>query len=303
MSGEPAPPAGSTPPMPPGGVPLGTPPPAPSPAPAARPTLGLPGTAGSPSAQPPVAPGPATPAPPAPAPPEIATPDGKPQWPEKFLRDGKPDPDSLLSSYRELERLQFKRREDLRVEVRKELETAQVEGVPASPADYTFTAVKLKDGRELGMDSQDPVFRFLATTAHELKVPQSKFQGYVEQFALAQLAQQPSWQTEAAALGEHADRRLDRANAWGRGRLSQQSYDVFASLPATAANIQLFEEIMELTGEPKFAMSQSGMIKESLTMDDVRNMMNDPKYWDPNKRDPQHVQRVQAALRRLNPSR
>lgn len=294
MSGEPAPSQPNTPVAPPGGTPLPAPaappvqpPSAPSTPAGAAPTMGTPGTAPAAAQPPPGAGTPTTPAAPAP-------------WPEKFLRDGKPDAEVLLNSYRELERKQFQRREDLKVELRKEVEAAQVEGVPAAPADYTYTPMKLKDGRELELNTQDPVFQFFATTAHDLKIPQSKFQGLVEQFALAQLASGPSWEKESAALGEQAEVRLTRASMWGKGRLSQQAYDTFARMPATKANIEMWEEIMELTGEPKFAISQAGTVKETLTMDDVKAMMNDPKYWDSSKRDPQHVARVRAALRRIN---
>jgi hypothetical protein len=291
--------------MPQGGTPLGSG----STPPAAPPTMApAPGANGSPSPSlaPSVAPPVGSPTSPPARPEPPATPEPPPQqadspWPEKFLRDGKPDAQALLNSYRELERSQFRRREDLRREVRTELERESVEGVPANPADYKYEPMILKDGRKLEIDTQNPLYQFFCTTAHDLKLPQGRFQQILEQYAAASLAGQPSWEQEATKLGEHAEQRLQRCGSWAKGNLSQTAYDIFATIPATAANIALFEEIMELSGAPRFAITQAGTPNsDALTMDDIRAMMADPKYWDNARRDQNHVNRVKAALRRLN---
>lgn len=312
--GQPVMPAGGTPltpgspaptMAPPGTVgPSATPTPAaggsppPSPAPPALPQA--PGQPSGPPASPPAPAAASTPPAATPSPQPAPQPAPQPEpWPEKFLREGKPDPEALLKSYRELERAQFKRRDDLKVEIRKEMDAAATEGVPAAPADYKYEPVQLKDGRKLEVDTQSPLFQFFATAAHELKIPQSKFQELLGQYAMANLASLPSWEVESAKLGEHAEQRLGRAGAWGRGNLSQKAYDAYARIPATAENIALFEEIMELAGEPKFAISQAGTVKENLTMDDIKTMMADPRYWHDAKREPAFVQRVKAGLRKL----
>lgn len=279
--------------MPPGGQPVtpsATPPAPASPPPAGgSPQTPPAGTAATP--QPPAAGAGAGTTPPVPE---------TPVWPEKFMRDGKPDTDALLTSYRELERAQFKRREDLKTEARNEVLAERNKEVPPTPADYTYTPIKLKDGRELQLETDNPLYQFMASTAHELKVPQAQFQKYVEQFAMAQLASNPSWTEEATKLGENAEVRLERLNAWGKGNLSQKAYDALSAIPATASVIEFFEEIMELTGEPKFAPVEGGGYKEKVTIEDLKAMQNDPRYWDPGKREKAWVDRVKAGYRKLN---
>lgn len=216
--------------------------------------------------------------------------------PEKFLKDGKPDVDAIVQSYTALERQQFKRREDLKAELAKEEREARSAALPASPADYVVEPIKLADGRSLGVNTSDPVFQFLATAAHDLGVPNDKFNALAGQFALAQLQSGPKWDEEAKVLGQHAEVRLERVDGWARAHLSQKAYDAFARVPATADAVALYEEIMELTGAPKFVPVEGGGYQEKLTMEDVRKLQASPEY---RAGDRATVDRVRAGLRQL----
>ena len=48
---------------------------------------------------------------------------------------------------------------------------------------------------------------------------------------------------------------------------------------ASCGMVQLFEELMELNGQPQFNMISETEFQESLSLDELRAMQNDPKYW------------------------
>ena len=73
----------------------------------------------------------------------------------------------------------------------------------------------------------------------------------------------------------------------GKGSLSEEGYNVFANIPASAGMVQLFEELMELNGQPQFNMISETEFQETLSLDELRAMQNDPKYWK--EKDPSYI--------------
>lgn len=253
---------------------------------------------------PPAAPAPGGPAaspatPPTPEPPKVRA-DGLPAWlPDKFKTL-----ESLNDSYAELERKQFQRRSELRAEVKAEWEKETFGEVPASPADYVLEPFKTKDhnGRDLEakLDPEDPLTKWFQNVAHEMKLGKDKFAAIARSFIETDLKRGPSWAKESAALeGGQAELRLDRINGWAKGHLPQDLYNVFASVPATAGMIRLFEHVMTLSGEPRFMPADNlAGFQQTLSKADVEKMMADPRYW--RDRDPQHIATVRAAMRKLS---
>ena len=58
--------------------------------------------------------------------------------------------------------------------------------------------------------------------------------------------------------------------------------------------VQLFEELMELNGQPQFNMTSDTEFQEVLSIDDLRSMQNDPKYWK--EKDPAFIQKVRQGF-------
>ena len=58
--------------------------------------------------------------------------------------------------------------------------------------------------------------------------------------------------------------------------------------------VQLFEELMELNGQPQFNMTSDTEFQEVLSIDDLRSMQNDPKYWK--DKDPAFIQKVRQGF-------
>ena len=220
--------------------------------------------------------------------------DGKPLWlPEKFKSE-----EDLAVSYKALETQQFKRRDDVKAELVREQTEAAQKDVPASPLDYKFEPVKMKDGKELQLDEKDPLVGWFQTTAHAMKLPQATYQKLVSEFVQADMQRGPKWDEESKELGEAAELRLGRVEGWMRGNAPQEIYDAFARIPATAATIKMFEHIMTLAGEPVFTPSETPAgFTEGVTKESLQAMQKDPRYWK--AKDPVFIRQVQAGFRKL----
>jgi len=220
----------------------------------------------------------------------------RPAWlPEKFKT-----PEDFANSYKELERKQFSRKDDLKKEVRSEIEAECLQAVPKSPGDYTFEPIKLQDGREIKLNENDPLVPWFQDRAHKMGLSQEQYSELVKDFIQQDMRRGPSWEQEVQKLGvdpDIADKRLQRIEGWMRGNAPQEIYNAFASIPATADMVKLFEHVMTLSGEPAIKIDGTETFKETASPEKLREMMADPKYW--RDRDPIHVKQVQALARKL----
>lgn len=219
----------------------------------------------------------------------------RPAWlPEKFKT-----PEDFANSYKELERKQFSRKDDVKAEVLRDLEQQKLAAVPKSPGDYTFDPIKLPDGKEIGLNPNDPLVPWFQDKAHKMGLSQEQYGELVKDFIQQDLQRGPKWETEVQALGVDADQaemRLKRIEGWMRGNAPQEIYDAFAGIPATANMIKLFEHVMTLSGEPAFKLDETGHYPKTVTKDSLREAMADPKY---RAGDPSHVAMVRAMTRKL----
>ena len=58
--------------------------------------------------------------------------------------------------------------------------------------------------------------------------------------------------------------------------------------------VQLFEEVMELNGQPKFNMVSESEFQEQLSKEDLMSMQNDPRYWK--DKDPAFIAKVRQGF-------
>ena len=213
----------------------------------------------------------------------------RPDWlPEKFK-----SPEELAKSYSELERGFYQRKDDMREQVIDEINQEAMKDAPASPADYDVNFAA-PEGLEYTVDEDDPLLGWFKGKAHEYGLSQDEFDGLINEYAQADIQRGPDWNTEAEALGEYAEDRLTRVDGWARTSLTEEAYNVFANIPASSNMVQLFEELMELNGQPQFNMVSETEFQEVISLDDLRSMQNDPKYWK--EKDPSFIAKVRAGF-------
>ena len=213
----------------------------------------------------------------------------RPDWlPTKFDR-----PEELANSYAELERAFYTRKEDLRNQIVGELNDEATTNAPISPADYELN-FEAPEGIEYSVNDDDPMVDWFRQTAHGYGLSQDEFDGLMNEYLQVDAQRGPNWTVESEQLGEYADKRLERVDGWASQNLSEQAYNVFANVPASAGMVELFEELMELNGQPQFNMVSNSEFQEQLSLDDLRSMQNDPKYWK--EKDPAYIAKVRQGF-------
>ena len=151
----------------------------------------------------------------------------RPDWlPEKFDR-----PEELANSYRELERAFYTRKEDFRNQIIEELNEEASADAPVSPVDYEVQ-IEAPDGLEYSLAEDDPMLGWFKETAHSYGLSQDEFNGLLAEYVNIDSQRGPDWNVEAEALGEHAERRLERVDAWANNNLSENAYNAFANIQA-----------------------------------------------------------------------
>ncbi len=216
----------------------------------------------------------------------------RPEWlPEKFER-----PEELANSYQELERAFYTRKEELRNQIVGELNEEATSNAPISPADYELQ-FEAPEGLEYSVANDDPMLDWFRETAHNYGLSQDEFNGLMNEYIQIDAQRGPDWNTESEALGEYAEKRLERVDGWAHNNLSEQAYSVFANVPASSGMVQLFEELMELNGQPQFNMTSDTEFQERISREDLMSMQNDPRYWK--EKDQAFISKVRAGFAQL----
>jgi hypothetical protein len=206
---------------------------------------------------------------------------------------------SLSEAYKQAERRIYMRTEDLRSEVAEEIRAEVPAGVPKEAADYelNFDPLLLPDGMQFEIDEADPFLVTAKDVLHKHNVPQHEFNQLAEAYLNSNLAQIPDYDVEKEKLGEYSDMRCERVNAWCQRHLSEDAYNTFSSMAVQSEVITAMEEVMELSGEPRFMVGEdTGHFQERLNRSDIQALQNSPEY---RRGDPATLQRVRAAWGQL----
>ena len=105
------------------------------------------------------------------------------------------------------------------------------------------------------------------------------------------VANLPNTELEQQKLGDAGKERVEAASMWSKKHLTPEGFSTISALAATAEGVQVVEEIMKLTKDSNMPTSNT-QVDAQATQDDLKAMLNDPRYWDSSKRDPGYVRRV-----------
>lgn len=230
-----------------------------------------------------------------------ASPDNPFKVPDKFLVNGKPDYGKLTKSYLEADKALMRKGTEVKAEVEREFHEGRARNAPATPGDYQVLEKFILGDREVTVIKDDPMMEFVKTVAHANHWTQQEFDDNIKGYVAQQIASLPKWTAEAEKLGPLADQRHQRVDGFLRASLSQENYNTFARLPATAATIRAIEELMELSGHPKLSDDTTAIPSETLSREELRKMQGDPRYTGERGKtiDPSYVARVRAGYRAL----
>ena len=98
-------------------------------------------------------------------------------------------------------------------------------------------------------------------------------------------------------LGDNAQERVEAVGLFVEKTFSEDTRSAIDDLCSTAEGIKAMEIVMHnLKENPVSGTSQP---TATLTDDKLREMMNDPRYYSPNQRDPAFVKMVDEGFRKM----
>tara|TARA_R110000803_G_scaffold3086_2_gene10555 strand:- start:12764 stop:13519 length:756 start_codon:yes stop_codon:yes gene_type:complete len=217
--------------------------------------------------------------------------------PEKFwdIDTGNINLEEFGKSYSNLEKYVGGKKDELRQVVMDEL---ALEAEESAPESYELPPLPANITEE--MIQANPMTDWWGSFCKENSYPQEIYEEGINKYVDSFVGSLPDIAKETELLGENAEARLDAVNSWASSFFPPEEYEAVAtSLGATAQGVEALERIMETQRE---GISRSGVVAQperALTLDDVRGMMKDKRYYDSRERDMAFVRKVDDAFSRL----
>ncbi len=198
--------------------------------------------------------------------------------------------ENLASSYNSLEKKLGSRTEDLSKQIREDLE---MEKLKNAPEEYKINLPELPENVDVSVSDDMEIVQWWKDTAKKNGgLSQEQFDNGVQMFINNAISTLPDQNAEMQKLGDSARERVEAAELWSKKNLSPEAYDTFSSIASTADGVKAIEEIMKLTKDSPIPTTPT-QVSVAPDLQDLKSMLNDPRYYDSNKRDPAYVKRVE----------
>ncbi len=212
----------------------------------------------------------------------------RPEWlPEKFKT-----PEDLVNSYSSLESKLGASQEEIKSSLISELEAEALQNRPASVGDYT-----IPESLDEGLVNDNDLFQWWANHSFENGYGQDEFEAGIQKYAEFYEAMQPDLDAEKSKLGDNADARIQAVDLWANKFFPEELSDAVLTLGQSASGIQALEFLMEKLNTSQ--INNNTQPAASLTQDELNSMMQDPRYWNPSKRDAGYVKQVQDGFSKI----
>jgi hypothetical protein len=217
-------------------------------------------------------------------------------FPDKFKKDGKPDLKTFVNSYGELETRFNTKTEELKAQVQADL----LKDRPKDKAEYKLPKIDGVKDEEL---SAHPMIDWWREEAFAAGIPQAKFETGIKQY-IEKMAPKPIPDDQLkAALGDGFKTRISAVDTWAQK--TAKSPGELAALQRVGTDpegIKLMERLMGLNGGGGDG-GGGGDPPPETTLETLREMQKDPKYWDNARRDPAFVKKVEDGYKKLYPEK
>nr|BAR34316.1 conserved protein of unknown function [uncultured Mediterranean phage uvMED] len=216
-----------------------------------------------------------------------AAPDPLAALPEKFKSI-----DDLVESYSNLETKIGAKEETFRDQFMKEMEEQAYANRPESVGDYV-----LPDSIDDELATDNPLLQWWANTAFENGYSQDEFAEGIEMYVSALNSDVPDYDAEVEKLGDNANARTEAASLFANQFFPEDMLPAVERMCETAEGIMVLEHVMDALRE---GGPSNGAVEVSReTEADLRQMMLDPRYHDPARRDPTFVKQVDDGFKRM----
>ena len=196
--------------------------------------------------------------------------------------------ENLASSYNALEKKLGSRTEDLSKQIRQDMELERLKNAPEA---YKVNLPELPENVDVSVSDDMEIVQWWKETAKKNGLSQDQFDEGVSMFINNAISSLPDINAEMQNLGDNAKERIEAAELWSKKNLSPSAYSTFSSIAATADGVKAIEEIMKLTKDSPIPTTPT-QVSVTPDLQDLKSMMNDPRYFDSNQRDPSYVKRV-----------
>ena len=196
--------------------------------------------------------------------------------------------ENLASSYNALEKKLGSRTEDLSKQVRQDLEQERLGKVPE---EYKVNVPELPENVDVSVSEDMEIVQWWKDTAKQNGLSQEQFDEGVKVFIDNAMATLPDVNAELEKLGDNSKERVEAAELWSKKNLSPEAYNTFSSVASTADGVKAIEEIMKMTKDSPMPTTPT-QVSVTPDLGDLKSMMNDPRYYDSNKRDDSYIKRV-----------
>lgn len=196
--------------------------------------------------------------------------------------------ENLASSYNALEKKLGSRTEDLSKQIRQDIELERLKNAPEA---YKVNLPELPENVDVSVSDDMEIVQWWKETAKKNGLSQDQFDEGVNMFINNAISALPDINAEMQNLGDNARERIEAAELWSKKNLSPDAYNTFSSIAATASGVKAIEEIMKLTKDSPIPTTPT-QVSVTPDLQDLKSMMNDPRYFDSNQRDPSYVKRV-----------
>ena len=233
----------------------------------------------------------------------------RPEWaPENFWDKDKGELriEELAKGFTETKKKLSMRTDDLTKALKDDFEKTQFSGRPESPDKYELRVPQgvLPEGVEWEFNQDDPLVAAARQFVFAKGGSQDDFDALVGKFIESEIAKLPDIETEQKRLGEKGAERVKRVDQWLSANVSRGAYAVLSKYATNADMVVAIEELMTKAGAPAFVLDGDALRgQDILTETQVKTWMSDPKYWDPQKRDPVFVKKVEEAWGKLYPKK
>tara|TARA_R110000823_G_scaffold99584_1_gene214940 strand:+ start:14720 stop:15547 length:828 start_codon:yes stop_codon:yes gene_type:complete len=214
------------------------------------------------------------------------------------------DLEGLSNSYAELGSKIRSKSEDMKAGFMEELESEKVARRPETQEGYEVRVPEsisesMPEGMDFEFSDTDPMLTFWKEFSFEQGYDQSTFESGVAAYINSSFSNMPDFGEEIEKLGDNGRDRAQHVNLWAEKNLSPESYKSLESFAVTADGVIALEEVMRMSGEPQFSPGGPAGVGSNVTLDELRKMQADPRYWDPNKIEADFVRKVDQGYEKL----
>ena len=196
--------------------------------------------------------------------------------------------ESLGTSYNSLEKKLGQRTDELTKQIRTDIEQERSAKVPEK---YEITMPEIPEDINMEVHEDQPLLQWWSETAKSMGLSQEQFNDGINQFVQNEISGLPNIEEESKQLGDNAKDRIESADLWAKKHLSENAYNTMAKLSSTAEGVKALEEIMALNKSSVMPNNPTA-VEAKPSLEDLRSMMKDPKYWKDGEKDPAYIERV-----------